>query len=163
MDVAEDMVLWARAGHGEEELLAAQVTVQIGVCRAVGDEEVDIGLDCDGCFQIWPCGDAVEFDAVELQSLVFQIYNSVGNQTPCSYWVLVEDTVVITRDEYPKLGRDGIVPGEEVLQVGWIKAFASISGTDEDVGVSWYRKTPIHPVGVGEGEDFMAFEYNFRH
>ena len=30
-------------GHSEEELLAAQVPVQVGVRWAVGDEEVDIG------------------------------------------------------------------------------------------------------------------------
>lgn len=47
VDVAEDVVLRTGAGQGEEELLAAQVPVQVGVRRAVGDEEVDIGRDCD--------------------------------------------------------------------------------------------------------------------
>ena len=47
MDVAEDVVLRAGTGHGEEELLAAQVSVQVGIRRTVGDEEVCIGRDCD--------------------------------------------------------------------------------------------------------------------
>ena len=45
MDVAEDVVLWSSACHREEELLAAQVTVQIGIRWAVGDEDVGIGKD----------------------------------------------------------------------------------------------------------------------
>ena len=43
MVVAEDMVLRAGAGHGEKEQFATPVTVQIGVCRAVGDEELCLG------------------------------------------------------------------------------------------------------------------------
>lgn len=45
MDVAEDVVLRSSACHREEELLAAQVTVQIGIRWAVGDEDVVIGKD----------------------------------------------------------------------------------------------------------------------
>ncbi len=47
MNVSEDMVLRAGTGHGEEELLAALVPVQVGVCRAVGDEEINISRDGD--------------------------------------------------------------------------------------------------------------------
>ena len=43
MDVAEDVVLRPGAGNGEKELLATQISVQIGVCRAMGNEEVDDG------------------------------------------------------------------------------------------------------------------------
>ena len=48
MDVAEDVVLRPGAGNGEKELLATQISVQIGVCRAMGNEEVDTGRD-RGC------------------------------------------------------------------------------------------------------------------
>ena len=41
--MAEDVVLRSSACHREEELLAAQVTVQIGIRWAVGDEKVNIG------------------------------------------------------------------------------------------------------------------------
>lgn len=135
MDVAEDVVLRPGAGHSEEELPAAQVTVQIGIRWAVGDEEVDIGRDGDRCLQIRPRRDAVELDAVELYPFILQIDNSAGNQITRSLRLLVENTVVIAGDEDPELGGKGRVPGEEVLQIVRIETFTSISGTDEDVGI----------------------------
>ena len=108
MDVAEDVVFRPGAGHSEEELLAAQISVQIGVRWAVGDEEGDIGRDGDRCLQIRPRWDAVELDAVKFQSLVLQIDNTAGNQTPRSCRLLVEDTVVITRDEDAELGSEAV-------------------------------------------------------
>ena len=59
---------------------------------------------------------------------------------------MAEDAVVVARDEYAEFRRDGRVPGEEVLQVGRVEAFASVTGTDEDVGFGWYGKPPIHLV-----------------
>ena len=50
---------------------------------------------------------------------------------------MAEDAVVVARDEYAEFRRDGRVPGEEVLQVGRVEAFASVTGTDEDVGFGW--------------------------
>ena len=135
MDMAEDVVLRSSACHREEELLAAQVTVQIGIRWAVGDEKVNIGRDSGWSFQIRPRRNAVELDAVELQPLVLQIDNSSGNQIPRSRRLLVENTVVIAGDEDPELGGKGRVPGEEVLQIVRIETFTSISGTDEDVGI----------------------------
>ena len=160
MNVAEDVVLRACAGHGEEKLLAAQVPVQVGISRTVGDEEIDIGRNNNRSLQIRPCWDAVELDAVELYSFVLQIDNSLRNQIPCPNGLLVKDAVVVAWHEYPKFGGNGRVPSKEVLQVGRIEAFASIPGTDDDVGIGWYGKAPIHPVCVGEGEDSLAFEVN---
>lgn len=53
---------------------------------------------------------------------------------------MAEDAVVVARDEYAEFRRDGRVQGEEVLQVGRVEAFASVTGTDEDVGFGWYGK-----------------------
>ena len=75
---------------------------------------------------------------------------------------MVEDTVVVAGDEYAEFRRDGRVPGEEVLQVGRVEAFASVTGTDEDVGFGWYGKPPIHHVGFGECKDCMSFEWNYH-
>lgn len=91
MDVTEDVVLRTGAGHREEELLTAQVSVQIGIRWAVGDEEVNIRRDSDRSIQIRPCWNAVELDAVELYSIILQIDNSAGNQIPRSCRLLVED------------------------------------------------------------------------
>ena len=138
MDMAEDVVLRSSACHREEELLAAQVTVQIGIRWAVGDEKVNIGRDSGWSFQIRPRRNAVELDAVELQPLVLQIDNSSGNQIPRLRRLLVENTVVIAGDEDPELSGNRCVPGEEVLQVCRVEAFAGISGTDEDVRIGRY-------------------------
>ena len=73
---------------------------------------------------------------------------------------MVDDTVVVAGDEYAEFCRDSRVPGEEVLQVGRVKAFASVSGTNKDVGISGYGEPPIHPVGIGESKDCMPFEWN---
>ncbi len=35
-----------------------------------------------------------------------------------------------------------------------------VSGTDEDVGIGWYGKPPIHTVGVGEGKYSMSLAVN---
>ena len=51
---------------------------------------------------------------------------------------MAEDAVVVAGDEYAEFRRDSRVPGEEVLQVGRVEAFASVTGTDEDVGLGWY-------------------------
>ena len=56
---------------------------------------------------------------------------------------MAEDAVVVAGDEYAEFRRDGRVPGEEALQVGRVEAFASVTGTDEDVGLGWYGKPPI--------------------
>ena len=75
---------------------------------------------------------------------------------------MAEDAVVVARDEYAEFRRDSRVPSEEVLQIGRVEAFASISGTNEDVSLGWYSKPPIHPVGVGECKDCMSFEWNYH-
>lgn len=113
--MAEDVVLRSSACHREEKLLAAQVTVQIGIRWAVGDEKVNIGRDSGWSFQIRPRRNAVELDAVELQPLVLQIDNSSGNQIPRLRRLLVENTVVIAGDEDPELSGKGCVPVEEIL------------------------------------------------
>ena len=83
MDVAEDMVLRAGAGHGEEELFASQLPIQIGVSRSVSDEEVDIGRDSDLIIpKVGPRRYTIELDAVELYSIILQIYNTSWNQIP---------------------------------------------------------------------------------
>ena len=115
MDVAEDVVLGSGAGNSEKELLAALVSVQVGIGRAVGDEEINIVGNRDWRLQIGPCWNAVEFDAVELHSFVIQIDNSAGNQIPCASGILIEDEVVVAGDENPELGGNRCVPGEEVL------------------------------------------------
>ena len=56
---------------------------------------------------------------------------------------MAEDAVVVARDEYAEFRRDSRVPGEEVLQIGRVEAFVSVTGTDEDVGLGWYGKPPI--------------------
>ena len=61
-------------------------------------------------------------------------------------------------NEDSELGVNGCVPCKEVLQVGRVKAFASVSGTNKDVGISGYGEPPIHPVGIGESKDCMPFE-----
>lgn len=156
MDMAEDVVFRPGAGHSEEELLATQVPVQVGVRWAVGYEEINIRRDSDRSLQIRPCRDAVEFDALELYPFILQIDNSAGNQIPRSCRLLVEDAVVVARNEDSEFSGNGYVPGEDVLQVGRIETFTSISGTDEDVSLGWYSKPPIHPVCVGECEDLMS-------
>lgn len=115
VDMAEDVVLRSSACHREEELLAAQVPVQVGISWAVGDEKVNIGRDSGWSFQIRPRRNAVELDAVELQPLVLQIDNSSGNQIPRLRRLLVENTVVIAGDEDPELSGKGCVPVEEIL------------------------------------------------
>ena len=138
MDVAEDVVLRAGTGHGEKELFATPVTVQIGVCRAVGNEEINLRRDCDWHLQIRSCRDAVELDAVELNSIVLQKHDAVRNQAAGIIGLAVENNLVIAGDEYPEFGRNSCVPCEEVPQVGRVEAFASVSSTDENVGLGWY-------------------------
>lgn len=155
--MAEDVVPRLGVGNSEEELLAAQVSVQIGVSWAMGYEKVNIGWDSDRSItKVGPCRDAIELDGVELQSFVLQIDDPVRNQIPRSCRLLVEDTVMVARDEYAEFGWDSRVPGEEVLQIRRVEAFASISGTDEDVGIVGYGEPPIHPVCVGECKDLMV-------
>ena len=155
--MAENVVLWPSAGHGKEEILTAQASVQIAVCRAVGDEEVYTRRDWGRGLQIRPRGRAVELDAVVLKAFILQIDNAIGNQALGSVWIGVEYPVVIPWDKDSELCREGRVPGEEVRQIGRIETLAGISGTDEDVGICGHVKTPIHPMGVGKSEELMAF------
>lgn len=161
--MAEDVVLRSSACHREEELLAAQVTVQIGIRWAVGDEKVNIGRDSDLSIpKVGPCRYTIELDVVELYSIILQINDTSWNQIPRPNGLLVEDAVVVARNEDSEFSGNGYVPGEEVLQVGRIETFTSISGTDEDVSLGWYSKPPIHPVGIGESKDCMPFEWNYH-
>jgi hypothetical protein len=50
--------------------------------------------------------------------------------------------------------------GDEEVDIGRVKAFAGVSGIDEDVGLRWYGKPPIHPMGIEESKDCMPFEWN---
>ena len=138
MDVAEDVVFGAGFGNGHVEVSASKSVVQIAVCRAVGDQEVDVFRKGNGRFQVWPCRDTVELDSVKFQSFVLQTDNAVRKQSSCPCRILVEDTVVVTGDEDPELSRNGCVPVEEIVQVGRIEALASISRTDKDVSIGGY-------------------------
>ena len=71
---------------------------------------------------------------------------------------------MVAGDEYAEFRSNSRVPCEEVLQVGRVEDFASVTGTDEYVGFGfgWYGKPPIHPVGVGECKDCMSFEWNYH-
>ncbi len=163
MDVTEDVVLRMGTGNGEEELFASQVTIQVGISRTVGNEEVDIGWDSDlSILKVGPCRYTIELDVVELYSIILQINDTSWNQIPRPNGLLVEDAVVVARNEDSEFSGNGYVPGEEVLQVGRIETFTSISGTDEDVSLGWYSKPPIHPVGIGESKDCMPFEWNYH-
>ena len=69
---------------------------------------------------------------------------------------------MVAGDEYAEFSRDSRVPSEEVLKIGRVEAFTSVTGTDEYVGFGWSGKPPIHPVGVGEFKDCMSFEWNYH-
>ena len=71
--------------------------------------------------------------------------------------LFVKDHIVIPCNEEAEPRRDIVVPGKEILQLGGVKAFTGISGADEYVGIGRNLQPPVHPVSVGESEDFMAF------
>ena len=47
MDVAEDVVFGTGAGYFQKKLLAAHISVQVAVGRAMGDEEVGVGRNAE--------------------------------------------------------------------------------------------------------------------
>ena len=103
MDVAEDVVFGTGFGNGQIKILAPEAVVQVAVCRAVGDQEVDVFRKGNGRFQVWPCRDTVELDSVKFQSFVLQTDNAVRKQSSCPCRILVEDTVVVTGDDIRSL------------------------------------------------------------
>ena len=96
----------------------------------MGYKEINVFRDIRQRFQIGPGRDAVELDSIEFDFPVLQIHYPTRNKVSGARGFLIKDAVVIPRNEDSELGRYGIIPAEEVLQIGRIKALTGISGAD---------------------------------
>ena len=156
MDETENVVFRTGPGNGEVQVLVARVVVQVAICWAVGNEEVDVVWQGVRPFEVRVGRDAIELDSVILDAAVFQKDDTARDEVAGPDRVSVEDAVMVTGNENSEFCRDGAVPFKEVLQVSWVESFTGISRTDEDVGVNGYGEPPVHPMGVREGENLMT-------
>ena len=97
----------------------------------------------------------MDMDSVEVDTIVFQKQNAIGNKAAGILRLLVKNHIVVAGNEDAEFRRDADVPGEEVLQLVWSEALASVSSADQGVCICGHSEPPIHPVGIGEGEDTM--------
>lgn len=119
----------------------------------MGNQEVEVAGQDPGAFQVRSRRDAIKPDALEVDPLVFQQHNALGQQAAGLQGSRVEKAVVVPGDEDAEPCRAGGVPGKEVLQVAGMESFAGVSRADEHVGIRGHGEPAVHPVGVRESED----------
>lgn len=121
----------------------------------MGDQEVEVAGQDHGAFQVRSRRNAIKPDALEVDPLVLQQHNALGQQCAGLQGSRVKEAVVVPGDEDAEPRRTGGVPGKEILQVAGIESFAGVSRADEDVGIRGHGEMAVHPVGVRESEDSM--------